>query len=619
MQVGFVEMNSVKARYQALLWEKIEDGRPIPELSCDGQYWHYMQFDCTSEDPAAWDGKLYIDTLQRYINLSGKEIFQDQALQGKILSALDYWLDHDFQNPNWWYNQIGVPTAISNICLMLELILSDSQKNKCVEIISRGVLPGCQTHFQWTGTNLIWGVWTTIRAALITGDSDMLTEALGLASREMKIAPDSLEGIKRDGGFFQHGPQLYSCGYGRSFTTEIATMAYILSGSPYQFSEKSLKNFTSHVLDGQRHLSRGGYFDYNCIGREISRPGATDIASKDQFGFYQSLKRMKNTAEMPRKDEIAAYIASIEDVTQDVMCDVKYFSIVKYLSNKQPGYYIGVRGHDKSLRGGEQLLGENILGYNLCYGSVICIMEDGDEYSKVFPVWDFSMIPGTTAYEESDEMLIGRGEWKHDPGRGISCTGASDGHIGMMHMELVSKGISGELVFVTYESGIAVLAKHLHAENCGKRIRTTLNQCAANMPLCGSTPLEGEAIVESAVSNAGFTYRCLDGGKLTARCITQQGSWRRNNHSESDEPISKEVFTVYIDHGEAIENGSFAYAVEHNESMTSESQIVCVTNTEALSAVEFADGRAAVYFHEPGIYTTSCGKRVSGSGAVIIG
>ena len=41
----------------------------------------------------------------------------------KMIGALKYWLVNDFENPNWWHNQIGMPEAIGNIAIMMHPVL----------------------------------------------------------------------------------------------------------------------------------------------------------------------------------------------------------------------------------------------------------------------------------------------------------------------------------------------------------------------------------------------------------------------------------------------------------------------------------------------------------------
>src|SRR5262245_31569464 len=41
-------------------------------------------------------------------------------LTAKTSAALTYWLDRDFRNPNWWWNEIGVPQLLGEIILLID-------------------------------------------------------------------------------------------------------------------------------------------------------------------------------------------------------------------------------------------------------------------------------------------------------------------------------------------------------------------------------------------------------------------------------------------------------------------------------------------------------------------
>lgn len=43
----------------------------------------------------------------------------NQPLSTAIHSALGYWLEKDYQCPNWWHNEIGVPRNLGSILIVL--------------------------------------------------------------------------------------------------------------------------------------------------------------------------------------------------------------------------------------------------------------------------------------------------------------------------------------------------------------------------------------------------------------------------------------------------------------------------------------------------------------------
>ena len=78
-----------------------------------------------------------------------------------------------------------------------------------------------------------------------------------------------LKGIKIDNSFYQHGPQLYTSGYGMSFMMDITYFGTMASGTIYQMSDDQLRVITNVILDGYRWFCQKTSFDFGTSGREI--------------------------------------------------------------------------------------------------------------------------------------------------------------------------------------------------------------------------------------------------------------------------------------------------------------------------------------------------------------
>lgn len=615
----------IRHRYQEVLWHTVPaaDGLALdqaPPLAFDGRYWRYPDLDCAAPVVSYWDGRTHLERLITLLNQNGRERLADPAFAAQVRSALDYWLDHDFQNPNWWHNQIGIPGALSNLCLMLEGRLGEAQLRSALVIIGRGSIAAQPEIARWTGANLIWGAWTSLRHALLLKDEALLQRAVRLAAGELAVQPGNAEGIKADGGFFQHGPQLYSGGYGRSFTGDISLMAYLLSGTAYQFAPEQLTAFCQHVLDGQRFMVRGGTLDFNVVGREICRRDATLTAGNLQ----NSLVHMLATDEMPRKREIRAFLDACGAGPQGA--GTKYFGAVRYLAHNRSEFHIGVRGNCHEVYGGEFLNGENELSYNLSYGAAVCAMRRGDEYRAALPVWDYARVPGTTTWLETEEALRRRRDWNGRPGQGAVCGGAAKGALGALYMELAHDGLTGQLAYIVYAGGLIALGWGIRdTSGTPQPVITTLNQCRTDGPRCGGTAIQGTLLAEPgrAVHNGGFAYYGLEGTPLTVERTLRKGAWRRNNAAESEAPVCTDLFTAYIVHGSGPRHAAYAYALVAEGPDTPEEAsglpISRIVNDEELAAVEFTGGAAVVVFRRPEArYIRPDGTVVTGPGVRII-
>jgi len=104
----------------------------------------------------------------------------DEALEAKVLHALQWWTAHDYRYPTWWWNQIGVPELTGEIGSIMGAQLPDDQRAKIIAIMKRSdwrqpfavaSLPGTPSfalaptpgtaqmrRVPWMGANLTWSV-----------------------------------------------------------------------------------------------------------------------------------------------------------------------------------------------------------------------------------------------------------------------------------------------------------------------------------------------------------------------------------------------------------------------------------------------------------------------------
>ena len=315
----------------------------------------------------------------------------DDAVRCAMLRALDQWLIHDYQSDNWWYNEIHTPNALGVIGLFLRADLSQNgRESKCCEILSRG------TRFPegdegWTGANLMWGINTTLKHALITRDETLLAHASRLL--DGVIVQGMEEGIQEDNSYFQHGHQLQTGHYGWSFVEEASRLLYTLAGGPYPVSKRAMGVLCRYTAEGVGSMVWRGAWNVFALGRSFFRKGAVRAESGESA--VRRLLDAKDGAAargcplwLPpwrgRNPPPAGVIFRSADITAGL---ATAFTL-------PPAWPILPFFRGKS---GD---GEGILGLNLAGGGVTGVMTDATEYLEIAPVWDYAKIPGVTALLE---------------------------------------------------------------------------------------------------------------------------------------------------------------------------------------------------------------------------
>ncbi len=110
----------------------------------------------TIKPDGSWPGINYKDTsrtgfqhkdhlenmfdLARAYKKTGSKYYQKPGVKQTVLSALDFWIAHDFICQNWWWNEMGTPNWMINTLLILDEDLTEKQRIEGARIAGRANL-----------------------------------------------------------------------------------------------------------------------------------------------------------------------------------------------------------------------------------------------------------------------------------------------------------------------------------------------------------------------------------------------------------------------------------------------------------------------------------------------
>lgn len=552
-----------------------------------------------------WRTAAHYERLETALVRGGRaRLGADPAFREKILGAVRFWLDGDFRNPNWWHNEIGMPMHLGNVGLLLGDALPEDDRARLCALVARGSLAGLPKIAGWTGANLIWGLFNTVRHALLAGDDALLADAAGRLARAME---DPREGIQPDGAFYQHGPRLYSGGYGVSFTFNFAQLIYLFDGTRYAFPNRSLERFLRHVLDGQRRMMQHGYFDPNAVGRELTRRGALRPVQ-----LLAALRLLSRVRDLPRRDELIAFLADAEGraVGAPAGAETAYFPSVSLLTHHAGGVYYGVKCLAPGQYDAEICNSEGELCYNMSYGTRLCLMRRGDEYFDLCPIFDWAHLPGTVAREETDAELLAHRDWWKRPLPNGHVGGRACGARGIVFEKPEHDGISLFASYFVFDGHLCALGAGLRDEKAGsadgKPLTVTLDQCR---PVCPERSSDGRVI-----SNGGFTYRVHGDGPAPVAGVRHcTGSWKRNSFEEDYAPVEGDVFLAFLPLPCSTDGYAFTVSPRGEDD-----GVTVLSNTAACQAIRLCDGTVMAVFHEDGALETDGGTIRGTAGECVI-
>jgi hypothetical protein len=446
-----------------------------------------------------------------------EEIYSNKSARAILIGLLDFWLENDFRNEGWWFDVVLVPRQLLAAAIMLEPYLLSHQRRKLKSIVLRGVLHPCQNYEvrSHQGANNLDLLHNTLSYAIFQRKTYLILKVSTLLQKELSFTRKNKRrrghGVQKDYSFFQHGPQLMTGSYGLNYFTKSVAILNLLNGTNVAIHPRAIDFLSTFLLEGIRYAVHTKNSHYLTNGRSFSRPNGESLKLLEQA--VETLLQLKPT----RFREIENFLLLLHNQTSS-FSSVKYFPLSFFLASLYKGSYIAVQGGNQKIINSEYFNGENVLGRNLGYGGVTTYQYTGLEYANISSVWDFSMLPGSTAYHETDEELravhkslaasaLYRSTTRHSGG-GVS----NDGLIGALFTDLENEeGLYSRQFYVTNGRGLVVClgnsVTNLKAGN-QKPIFTTIDQTYAKNPYYNNSILVGTRDIAAghAIYNSAFAY-----------------------------------------------------------------------------------------------------------------
>ena len=553
----------------------------------------------------------------------GDPLFDSPKVRQQIRKGIDFWLAGDFTHPNWWWNSIGLPRKLGDVCILMDGELTDEQMAACCKILGRGYQKGkWKYHGDATGQNLVWMTGVHVARGCLVRSPAEVGKALNRMAKEIFIS--DWEGIQSDMSFWQHGSLLYSGGYGRGFSADCARFAWYAHGTRWEFPAAKTKLLTGYILDGQQWMIRGSHFDYGTLGREITREG---INAKPITQACDYMIRLKS----PRAAEFKAFrdrLAGDAAPGAGAPSGNRSFWRSAFMTHRREGYLTSARMLRKKLRNTDKAHNKEGLRSHHLSSGVTYIFRRGDEYVDIFPVWDWRRVPGITA-ERSQRAL----DPKHVHRTGIRsfAGGISDGTYGAAAMDFASlwrgEGFAKEQLLARkawfyFDDEFVCLGAGVTCKSDDPVI-TSLNQCHLRGPVTVSgragvktlTKGRHDFVDPSWVHHDGVGYLFPVSAKVHVANEAQTGSWKHISGGKSGKKVSLPVFSAWIEHGRAPKGARYAYVVAPDiaaadmAAYAKNLPIEIVSNTKSVQAVRHTKlGILQVAMYQAGKCRTPEGK-----------
>ncbi|MEM9671267.1 MAG: polysaccharide lyase family 8 super-sandwich domain-containing protein [Bacteroidota bacterium] len=521
------------------------------------------------------------------------DYYRDKALKESIIRGLKYWVDNDFFGDNWHNNQISTPTNLANLMLLIGDELPPDVVDKAQPIIGRA-------HMNASGARpsgdriVIAGI--LAKNLLFLGEKERFDEIIRLIEGEVKFSTGS-RGMQHDYSFHHRVDRVnntISYGYGK-YANAFGEWSYYVAGTKYAFSQEKIDHLVDYYLDGiYKQMVYGIYTDVSVKNRSITI----------QYDFKPAstleIERLLLSTDY-RRDELEEIMELRKGEVKPSQSFSKFFWQTEHFVFQRPNFYTTVRMY--STRNQNMEVPYNGPGkptHHRADGTNYLMLQ-GDEYHDIWPVYDWQKISGTTIMQKPE--LYGPEDIQKEGLRDF--VGAvTDGLYGAVAFDFKSAHdmLEAKKAWFFFDEEYVCLGTAIRS-NSDLPVATTLNQALLRSDVTVMQESEVHQLPQGDreldhvrwVHQDRVGYIFPEPTSVHLSNQTEQGRWSdiTDQKNISEEVVSKEVFTLWIDHGNEPDNASYAYmvvpdveVVELEESSNTNRDIEILANTSELQAVK---------------------------------
>lgn len=578
-----------------------EPGRALEFARELGETGRWDDVDYDSQARSGWPPQIHNNRLVAMAAAAGRPGVAE-ADRARLLDATHrafaWWIAHDYQCPNWWYNQIGVPKAIGTAALLLGDELSAAERAYVVGTL----LP--RSPVERTGQNRVWMAGNTLMRGLLAGDEPSIEAASAAIWQGVAVSTD--EGVQPDHSFHQHGPQLQFGNYGQAFAVEIARWDEILRGTPWELPPERLAVYRDYLLDGLAWVSWRGAMDISSCGRQLM-----PHSPRSKAGVVGKVMTHAARFDPSRAADYAAYVARNQSGAANDLVGDRYFWRSDYLVHRRRDFMATLKMSSRRVIGAEVVNHENLSGYHLADGALY-LYRTGAEYADIFPVWDWRKLPGVTCGQGALPAFTTSAV----PAGFVG--GVSDGADAVAALDYERDGVRARKAWFFAGDAIVCLGAGITGEGPDEVV-TTLNQCL----LAGEVRAETKGVARvvsagahglddvDAVIHDGWRYTLLEGGPLRLATGPVTGNWHRVFENPETPPadVTRAIFTLTIDHGVAPHGARYAYVIAPEG--VRPRAVGLRENSPERQVVAMGEGRTGIVFWQAGAARLPDGRELA--------
>lgn len=380
----------------------------------------------------------------------GSELQGNEQMLADIISGLDWMYVNRYNTSvavrgydNWWDWQIGCPSAINNICIMIYDKLTPTQITNWQAVITYQALTMGSTT---TGANRVWACYILMNSGIILKNSAKLDEGRDQLSSVYQYVTSG-DGFYRDGSFIQHGDLAYNGAYGVNLIDSLGQVMYLLVGSSWDITDPSINNIYDVIYTTFKPFIYKGQMMDMVRGRDIARYNSTYIQGATAIGSIVRLSLLAPAEDAANYKSMVKYwigensavnfyekLPSIflVDRTKQIMQDSSVIPMSEPLMYGQyanmdravllaKDFGFGLSMTSTRIKNYESINSENLMGWHTGAGMTYLYNDDLLHYEDSY--WatvNKYRLPGTTVNKNTSTTKNTRGTDSWVGGTGVS-------------------------------------------------------------------------------------------------------------------------------------------------------------------------------------------------------
>ena len=542
----------------------------------------------------------------------GSSLYGNQDLFNDLISALDwgntnlYSASKSSPAEDWWFWDIGSPTALADILCLLYDGMTPDLRNTLLSTINHY----CPDPTQCigigisTGANRSWGLRSVLLSGILSKNESKVIAARN-AMNPLFDYVTSGDGYYKDGSFIQHLYFSYAGGYGLSLFQDMTNLTYLLSGSAYDIVTPTKANLYKYAYDTYASLIYNGQFPLMTMGRNISRVNSSEQGIG--ASIMRSLAVLATTASPADKAAFTGMLAwwqensgydfiqnapiFVQEKSKDLMAgavpvepadQVKIFAAQDQAVMQRSDFSLDLAMYSNRTQSYEGINSENLRGWYTNAGALYLNNSDTGQFNGDFlPTVNSYMLPGVTALNGAK---VGQGTFSNAFAGGVTTDDGVYGAAGMIYtpqgLNLTAKKsyfmLNDEIVCLgnatssnsSYPVYTTVENRKINGDNTFTINGQAVASTASASPAAETVQNAKWAYLSGNVAGSDIGYYFPEGQTISAIRQTRTDCWQSLNtyatwlNTATNLAMHTNTFlTMWMNHGTTPQSSPYAYVI----------------------------------------------------------